>query len=184
MTQETIKSRGWLNGWRIAGWGALLALLALPAIAMQFTAEVQWTPMDFVFAGVLLTALGTGFELAVRFGGAGAKGIGMAIASLAGFLTVWANAAVGFIGHEGEPVNAGFTLLVIAGALVSLAVWFRPSVMRWIMGAIALGQPLLGVAALWMMPGHAVEWGILVIFAGLWGAAALCFHRAHLRTAG
>lgn len=26
--------------WRIAGWGALAALLALPAVAMRFTSEV------------------------------------------------------------------------------------------------------------------------------------------------
>ena len=179
MTEPTTARYPWLNGWRVAGWGAALALLALPAIAMQFTPEVQWTPLDFIVAALLLLALGTGLELAVRFGGRGPKGLGMAIASLTGFLTLWANAAVGFIGDEGELVNLGFTVLVIAGALLGLAVWFRPAVMRWIMGVIALGQPLLGLVATRTMPGHAVEWGVLAVFAGLWAAAGLCFHRAH-----
>ena len=174
----------WLNGWRIAGWGAALALLALPAIAMHFTDEVHWTPLDFGFAAVLLFALGTGLELAMRFGGRTPKGLGIAIASIAGFLTLWANAAVGFIGAESEPVNAGFTLLVIGGALLSLVLRFRPSALCWIMATIAIGQPVLGVAALQMMPGHAVEWGVLLVFAAIWSAAAFCFHRAHRRASG
>ena len=171
----------WLNGWRIAGWGAALALLALPAIAMHFTDEVHWTPLDFGFAAVLLFALGTGLEFAMRFGGRTPKGLGIAIASVAGFLTLWANAAVGFIGTESEPVNAGFTVLVIGGALLSLILRFRPAALRWIMAIIAIGQPVLGVAALEMMPGHAVEWGVLLVSSAIWSAAALCFHRAHRR---
>ncbi|MDP4576172.1 hypothetical protein Q9K02_13600 [Qipengyuania sp. G39] len=181
MNDQANARHDWLNGWRIAGWGAALALLALPAIAMHFTDEVHWTPLDFGFAAVLLFALGTGLELAIRFGGRTPKGLGIAIASVAGFLTLWANFAVGFIGAESEPVNAGFLLLVIGGVLLSLIVRFRPSALRWIMALIATGQPVLGVAALWLMPGHAVEWGVLFVFAAIWSAAALCFHRAHRR---
>ncbi len=183
MNDQADTGHNWLNGWRIAGWGAALALLALPAIAMQFTDEVHWTPLDFGFAAVLLLALGTGLEIAIRLGGRTPKGLGIAIASVAGFLTLWANFAVGFIGAESEPVNTGFTLLVIGGVLLSLLVRFHPGAVRWIMAVIAMGQPLLGVAALWMMPGHAVEWGVLLVFAAIWSAAALCFHRAHRRAA-
>lgn len=46
-----------VNGWRIAGWGSLLALLMLPALAMQITDEV--TAGDFVFAAILLGFVGT-----------------------------------------------------------------------------------------------------------------------------
>ena len=43
---------------RILGWGGVLALLALPAVAMRFTDEVRWTPSDFVFAAVVGVPLG------------------------------------------------------------------------------------------------------------------------------
>lgn len=56
-----------LNGWRIAGWGSLVALLVLPALAMQLTSEVNWTASDFVFAAVLLGFVGAVVELAARF---------------------------------------------------------------------------------------------------------------------
>ena len=156
MNDQANARHNWLNGWRIAGWGAAMALLALPAIAMLFTGEVHWTPLDFGFAAVLLLALGTGLELAMRFGGRTPKGLGIALASIAGFLTLWANAAVGFIGAESEPVNAGFTFLVIGGVLLSLIVRFRPAALRW---------------------------SVLLVFAAIWSAAAFCFHRAHRRAA-
>ncbi len=166
------------NGWRIAGWGAAAALLALPAIAMQFTGEVDWTPGDFIAAAILLIALGTGLEIAVRVSRGKAQLVGMFIAAFTGFFTMWSNGAVGIIGNEAEPVNLGFYALVFAAVFASLAVWFRPRAMQWIMGLVAIGQPAHGIAALWLMPGHAVEWGFLAVLAGLWGAAALCFRKA------
>ena len=42
--------RPW-NAWRIARWTVAGTLLALPAVAMQVTDEVNWTVSDFVFAG-------------------------------------------------------------------------------------------------------------------------------------
>lgn len=183
MTDPHHTTRPWLNGWRIAGWGSAVALLVAHLIAMQFTDEVVWTPLDFAFAAILLLVLGTGLELAMRVG-AGPKRFGIAIAALAAFVTVWANAAVGFIGNENEPVNTGFNLLVLAGVVSGIAARFRARWMRWIVAGIALGQPALGLVALWMMPGHAVEWGILVVFAAIWGASALCFHAACHQEAG
>ena len=166
------------NGWRIAGWSAALALLLLPAIAMGFTDEVDWTALDFVFAAVLIFSLGMGLEIAVRVGRGGMHTLGLAIAAVAGFLTLWANAAVGFIGAEGEPVNIAISLMVVAAAIVTLAVRFRPKILRFVFAGVALGQIASGVYATSAMPGHEVEWGILIVFAGIWSTAALCFHRA------
>ena len=39
---------------RMLMWATPTALLIAPAVAMQFTREVQWTAFDFVFAAVLL----------------------------------------------------------------------------------------------------------------------------------
>lgn len=177
----TRSPRPLVNGWRIAGWSAGIALLLLPAIAMRFTDEVVWTPLDFAFAAVLIGSLGSGLEIAVRVGRNGAHSLGLAIASLAGFLTLWANAAVGFIGDENETVNLAISLMVVVAAAASLVARFRPSAMRWIVALVALGQIAAGFVAEATMPGHAVEWGILAVFAGLWSVAALCLQRAVAR---
>ena len=167
-----------LNGWRIAGWGAAAALLALPAIAMRFSGEVAWSPGDFLFAAVLLIALGLGIEIAMRLRTGIAGRAGMIVTSIAAFLTVWANGAVGIIGNEGEPVNQGFYALVLAALLAGAAARFRPRVMQWVCGLVAAGQLLLGFTALALMPGHGVEWGVLAFFTALWGGAALMFRKA------
>ena len=181
MTETVSKRPRFLNGWRITGWSAACALLLLPAIAMLFTDEVAWTTLDFLFAGVLLFSLGIGLEIAVRVGRSGVHTLGLAIAAVAGFLTLWANAAVGFIGAEGAPVNVAVSLMVIAAAILTLAARFRPYVLRFVFAAVALGQIGAGVYATFAMPGHAVEWGVLIGFAGIWSTAALCFHRVATR---
>jgi hypothetical protein len=48
---------------RPLGWVVIALLLLAPAVAMQFTSEVQWTPSDFVFAGVVLIGAGAICEL-------------------------------------------------------------------------------------------------------------------------
>lgn len=106
------------NGWRIAGWGSLLALLMLPALAMQMTGEVNWTAGDFVFAAILLGFIGTVVELAARFARPGAPRIGYLIAGFTAFFTFWSNAAVGIIGDE-DSVNVFFFLMVAGGPFLA-----------------------------------------------------------------
>lgn len=57
---------GVTKAWQIAMWGGFLALLLAPLIAMQLTAEVQWTAFDFVVAAALLVVLGLSVEMLVR----------------------------------------------------------------------------------------------------------------------
>lgn len=182
MDRTTIERTPIITGWRVAGWGSLLALLLLPALAMRFTNEVVWTTSDFVFAAVLLAFIGTVVEIAVRMARPGASRIGYIIAGLAAFLTFWINAAVGIIGDD-NAVNSYFFIMIYTGLVASVIVWFRPAAMRWIAGALAIGQYGVGVAAFSMMPGHDVEWGVLTFFALFWLAAAWCFHRVAARKA-
>lgn len=170
-------------GWRIAGWGSLLALLMLPALAMQISDEVNWTTGDFVFAAILLGFVGTVVELAARFARPGAPRIGYLIAGFTAFFTFWSNAAVGIIGDE-DSVNVFFFLMVAVAIFAAMVVRFRPGAMRWIAMLLAIGQYAVGVAALRMMPGHAVEWGFLTVFALLWLTAAWCFNRAVIKRPG
>lgn len=169
-----------LNGWRIAGWGSLLALLMLPALAMQMTGEVNWTAGDFVFAAILLGFVGTVVELVARFARPGAPRIGYLIAGFTAFFTFWSNAAVGIIGDE-ESVNIFFFVMVAGAFFAAMAVRFQPRAMRWIAALLAIGQYAVGIAALRMIPGHAVEWGFLTVFALSWLTAAWCFNRAALK---
>ena len=81
--------------WRVPLWTLITGLLLLPAVAMRFTREVNWTTTDFIFAGVLLIGAGALFEVIawrVRrpFGRllAGAAILGLV-------LVVWVEAAVG-----------------------------------------------------------------------------------------
>lgn len=79
-------------------WVGAVALLALPAIAMLFTAEVNWGPEDFAVGGVLL--LGTAFVLD-RVLGSGWSRRTMLVAAatvLLGLLLIWTELAVGLFG--------------------------------------------------------------------------------------
>ena len=76
-------------------WIALVALLLVPAMAMQLTDEMNWGPEDFVFAAGLLGAFGIVVELATRLLRRGFVRGGTIAVSLALVLTIWAEAAVG-----------------------------------------------------------------------------------------
>lgn len=81
---------------------ATAAILMIPLIAMQFTAEVNWTLSDFVAMGILVS--GTGL-LYVLFSSMVKKkkhriaiGLGLAVA----FLWLWAELAVGVFTNWGS----------------------------------------------------------------------------------
>jgi hypothetical protein len=59
-------TRSFSNPWRLAGWGFALALLLMPAIAMQISREWNWGPGDFLVAALLIGGVGLGVEWAVR----------------------------------------------------------------------------------------------------------------------
>ena len=176
MTTQT--RRNLFNGWRIAGWGAAAALLLLPLLAMQFTRDVNWTGGDFLFAAVLIGLLGAMVEFALHFRGGTGRRAGLLIFGLAGFMTVWSNAAVGIIGDEASPVNPYFFLSVFAALMVSALFRFKPRPMAIVAAVLAAMQIVLGIAATVMMPGHGIEWGILGFFALMWSASAFFLNRA------
>lgn len=83
--------------WRAIRWGTIAAILAAPAIAMQFTAGMAWDAADFALLALLLGGAGLIFEIAatqVRT----TRGLA-AVAGVLGFgvLFVWADAAVGVL---------------------------------------------------------------------------------------
>lgn len=128
--------------WRIAGWGFAGLLLLLPLVAMQFTAEVDWTAGDFVFAGIALGGVGALFELALRRSADMLYRCAFAAALVSFLLLVWITGAVGIIGDEGDPANLVYPALVAAAAVGIFAAGFEPRGMARAMFAAAFLQPL------------------------------------------
>lgn len=75
-----------------------LGLLLIPLTAMQFTAEVNWTLLDFIVAGLLLMSTGLGIEFMLRkVSKTGHRILLFTLIMFALFL-VWAELAVGIFG--------------------------------------------------------------------------------------
>ena len=171
------------NPWRVGGWGLAAFLLILPAVAMNFTAEVQWTVSDFLIMGLMIGCVGLGIELAVRAARNNHYRGGAAIALLTGFLVTWANGAVGIIGNEDHPANLMFFAVIglaVAGAFLAR---FRARGMAAVMSFAAGGQfavPLIAIA-IWSPPFTADLVRTLLfnsVFAIFWLASAYLFREA------
>lgn len=134
--------------WRLLMWGVALFILTLPAVAMQFTAEVNWDGADFIAIGLLLFLACMTCELAARVSTNGAYRIAAAVAVGIGLLTIWVNLAVGMIGSEGSPYNLLFAGVLGVALTGSLLARFKPGGMAWAMVAAALAQLLAGAGGL------------------------------------
>lgn len=73
-------------------------LLLIPFFAMKFTGEVNWTPIDFITAGVLLFGTGLLCELVLRKVTTIKYRIALCAGLLIALFLVWAELAVGLFG--------------------------------------------------------------------------------------
>jgi hypothetical protein len=173
-----------VNGLRIAGWSTAAGLLLLPLVAMQFTAEVNWSAGDFLFAAMLFGLVGLTLELVVRASRSWFYRGGVAAAVAASFLLTWSNLAVGFIGNEDNPANTLFFAIPAIAILGSALAGFRAAGMAWAMGAAALAQIAVPLAIMGLSLGDPVhirpiEFPIATgIFAAMWLTSAALFRRA------
>lgn len=172
---DTRQNGGLLSPARILGWGLIAGLIALPAIAMQFTDEVVWTTADFIIAIVMLSCVGIAFELAVRASGSWAYRGGAAVALGAGLMILWINAAVGIIGNESEPINLWFNLIPLLALFAAIGARFRAPGMTVAMAATAAAQLMVG--AIVQIHGH-FAWVFTLVFAGVWLFSAWLFRKA------
>lgn len=166
--------------WRIARWLIAAALVATPWLAMQYTAEVRWSPGDFAVFGGMLAAVLVGYELAAAAGQGAWFRMGAAAALATGFATLWVNLAVGIAGAH--PASAAFLLppvLAVAGAL-----WAGGRAARlWrSAAATAVVQLLLAIGvAGWVPARQAQVLALGAMFTAGWLVAAGLFHRAARR---
>jgi len=77
---------------------AVLIILLIPLIAMQFTDEVNWTLSDFVVAGILLLGTGLMCEFVIRKVKKIEYRIAICVTLLLALLLIWAELAVGIFG--------------------------------------------------------------------------------------
>jgi hypothetical protein len=183
MAEAERNGRRFGNGWRIAGWGLATLPLILPATAMIFTAEVNWTASDFLIMGLMIGCVGLGIELAVRATRNSMYRGGAGLALLTGFLVTWTNGAVGIIGDEDHPANLmffGVIAIAVAGAF--MARFKAPGMVRT-MAVAALGQfavPLIAIA-IWSPPITVDLVRTLLfnsVFASFWLISAWLFREA------
>jgi hypothetical protein len=170
--------------WSVAVWGMAALLLLLPLAAMQFTNDVNWSPIDFVtFGAMLLVACGT-FELAARRARNGLYRAAVGVAVAAGFLLVWVNLAVGFLGDEHNPANLMFVGVLAVAFVGAIAARFQAAAMAGIMVATAATQLLvgaIGLAAGLASPGNEGLYEVVMgssLFGALWLLSAWLFRTA------
>ena len=166
--------RGW-SGWRIAGWSIPVVLLLLPAVAMRFSDEVNWTTSDFIFAGVLFGSVGLAFEFIVRKSSSLAYRLGAGLAVVTAFLTVWVNGAVGMIGSEDNPFNLLFGSVLFIALIGAILARLEAGGMARAMAVTAAAQAAVGAAGLSTDVLGAV---FSMAFGGIWLLSAALFWNA------
>lgn len=162
---------------------ATAGLLLIPLIAMQFTAEVDWSPLDFIIMGILLFSSGLLYEFIASRGGTTMYKAGAALAVGTGLLLIWANLAVGIIGDEDNPANLLYLAVLgvaLTGAFISR---FRPEgMMRALFGAAAAHAVVTVIAMLLSDPASnptlVNEVYANAFFVALWSGAAMLFRHA------
>lgn len=95
MSSAQIRHPGLTATARAVLWSLFAAVLIAPAVAMQFTAEVNWGPGDFVAAAGLLSLTGLGLELAARAQMSRRAKLAASGLVVLALLVVWAELAVG-----------------------------------------------------------------------------------------
>ena len=175
--------RPW-NAWRIARWTVAGTLLAIPALAMQVSDEVNWTVSDFVFAGVMIIGTGLLYEGVTKLSDNLAYRAGAVVALAAAFLLIWINLAVGIIGNEDDPHNAAYFCEVLLAAATAFSAALRPTGMTRAM--LATGGFQLLITALAVYDGWGASeppgaTGVLVLnlgFVGMWLLSAGLFWKS------
>ena len=176
MSQTVLMSDRSTRNLRIAGWSLAAALLAAPAIAMQFPdSGVNWTAGDFIFAGIVFAIIGGLFELAARASRNVSYRAAVVVAVACGFLQLWITLAVGIIGSENNPANWTYIAMVLAALSVAAVAIGNARALARSMAVMAVLQ--LFFFALHMIDGHMTAF-IDLFFTALWVMSSRLFARA------
>lgn len=125
-----------------------ILILVVPAVAMQFTDEVNWSVIDFITMGALIFGTGTSFVVVLRYATNNIYKVAMVGAFGTTFLMIWANLAVGLIGsgpHWGNMMYMVVFAVVIIGSTRSR---FSERGMERVMYGSAITLVLIAIIAL------------------------------------
>lgn len=177
MSGETVKLvNGQTNLLRTVMWGGAAALLLAPAVAMQFTGEVQWSLYDFALMGVLLAiACGVG-ELVLRASDSLTYRLGAAVAIGTTFVLGVSNLAVGLIGSEANPANDWVWAVLAVCVVGAVVARLRARGLSLVMLAVAAAQ--IGLAVYADATAQDLPLRATVVFVTGWLVAAALFGRA------
>jgi hypothetical protein len=161
---------------RVAVWSLAIGLWLLPLVAMQFTAEVNWSGFDFLVWAIMLGSAGGLCELGLRISGSGAYRAGTAVAVMTGFFITWSNLAVGIIGNEDNPLNLIFFAVLLVGLIGTALARFEARGVARALTFTAVAQALTAMVAL--VADGAYIFVITAVFVAMWLFAAALFRKA------
>ena len=159
----------------------VLLLLSVPLIAMQFTAEVNWSFGDFLLAALLLMTTGV---LLTRASLAVADlriKIATGLTLLSVLTLIWINLAVGLIGSEGTWQNMLFFLIPVILLMGAFRSSLNPVGMVYTLLAMALFQALVILLLAFILPSTDLllpELILCSIFILIWLLAARLYQSA------
>ena len=159
-------------------------ILLVPLVAMQFTNEVVWGPIDFAVAWLVMAGTGFAYKLATRRTDNPVYRIAAALALAGAFLLIWINLAVGLIGSEDNPANLMYFGLLALGIIGAFIARSRADGMARTLVAMAIAQGLIAVITLSAGLGSEGEnWPQVIVvlngfFAALWLISAWLFRQA------
>lgn len=161
-------------------------LLLIPWVAMKYNTGVNWSPIDFAVAGILLFGAGLTYQLAARKIGNIVYKIAVGISVFTSLFLVWSNLAVGLIGNEKNNANLmylGVLAIVIIAAFIAR---FKPYGMAIALYAAAVVQSLVTIIAIAAGLGSLENTPVQLIlingfFIALWVVSGLLFQYAARR---
>lgn len=158
-------------------------LLLIPLAGNLFVDGWDWDWPSFVLAWAMMAGVGFAYLFVTSRTGSVAYRIATGIALLAGFMIVWGNMAVGFIGSEDNPANLLYLGVLAIGAIGALIARFAPSGMATAMLAAATALFLVPLVALLVRPGDfepgvAKVFGLNFFFVLMFAGSAMLYRHA------
>lgn len=175
MHGDMTRAGGRKSAWNGAVWGIAASLLLVPAIAMQFTSEVNWTASDFLVMAVLLGSVALGIQFLTGRSGSLAYRLGSVLAMISAFLIVWADLAVGMIGDGDNIYSLLFVGIIAIAAIGAMFARFEPAGMARAMFVAATAHVAVAAAGFAINPHGAT---ISMAMAVLWIGSAILFAKA------
>lgn len=164
-------------------WGLAAILLLAPLVAMGVAPEsgVNWTISDFTVAAIMIGTVGLLTEFAVRSNADWSYRLGALIGIATGFLLLWSNLAVGYIGDGDSAINDAFLAIPLLALVAAVLARFGSRAMSLIITAAAAAHAVAGTVG---FPQDPKTGPITAVFTGLWLASAWGFRRSARRQRG